>query len=476
MLHGWCVRVLGLCAALAACLAAAAPAGAQQPAACLEGFDCLTVTVPLDRSGAIAGTLELPVAVQRGDEPVLLALGGGPGQGMVDETNVAMAEALRQATGHRVAMLDQRGTGAIAIDCPALQRAALTDFTVPPRGAVAACGELLGGTRGLYATTDTVADLDAVRDALGVERWALFGVSYGTYVAARYARAHPDRVTHLVLDSVVPQENVDPFSAVPMRRSARVLRQLCARGPACAGVTRTPARDLRRLVHRVNRTPIRGAGLRIDGPALFDLVASLSSFAQTLFPALPTAVDRALDGDPALLVRLAATIREMTASPDPASNSWGLHAAALCADGSFPWGSPATAPADRRAALDAAARRLPRPVGPFDRATAAGNGVMATCLDWPATDVAPPPEPGPLPDVPVLLLAGTWDLSTPVAYARTEARRAPSGRLVVLPEVGHAAVFTSPCGLPAIARFFAGEPLGRPCAGNRAPRKLPAGV
>ena len=75
MLHGWCVRVLGLCAALAACLAAAAPAGAQQPAACLEGFDCLTVTVPLDRSGAIAGTLELPVAVQRGDEPVLLALG-----------------------------------------------------------------------------------------------------------------------------------------------------------------------------------------------------------------------------------------------------------------------------------------------------------------------------------------------------------------------------------------------------------------
>jgi len=477
MLRGRRVSVAGLLVALALFLAWSAPAATAQSAArCPDGFECLTVEVPLDRSGAVPGTLGLPVIVQPGDGPVLLALGGGPGQAMIDEYAEVSAQALQRASRHRIAMLDQRGTGATALDCPALQRAALTDFTVPPRGAVPACGEIVGGARGFYSTTDTVADLEAVRIALGVEQWALFGVSYGTYVAERYARAHPDRVTRLVLDSVVPQEDVDPFSAVPMRHGARVLRELCARGPACRGVTRTPVRDLRRLVRRVNRTPIRADGLRIDGPALFDLLASLSSFAQGLFPAFPTAVDRALAGDPDLLVRMAATIRQMNDDPDPAHNSWGVHSATLCADVAFPWGSPATDPATRGPAIAEAARRLPRRLGPFDRATAASNGVMETCRQWPATHVAPPPQPGPLPDVPVLLIAGTWDLSTPVAYARREARRAPRGRLVILPEVGHAALTTSRCAGQAFARFFADQPLGRPCARNRAPRTLPEGV
>ena len=66
-------------------------------------------------------------------------------------------------------------------------------------------------TRRLYSTTATVADLDAVRKALGVERIGMLGISYGTYVAERYARAHPDHVSRLVLDSVVPQENVNPL-------------------------------------------------------------------------------------------------------------------------------------------------------------------------------------------------------------------------------------------------------------------------
>lgn len=72
-----------------------------------------------------------------------------------------------------------------------MQRAALTDLTVPPAGTVERCGSKLGGARAFYTTTDTVADLDAVREALGIERLALLGISYGTYVAERYASAHP---------------------------------------------------------------------------------------------------------------------------------------------------------------------------------------------------------------------------------------------------------------------------------------------
>ena len=54
-----------------------------------------------------------------------------------------------------------------------------------------------------------MADLEALRVALGADKLTLDGVSYGTFVAERYAMAHPDRVARLVLDSVVPAAGLD---------------------------------------------------------------------------------------------------------------------------------------------------------------------------------------------------------------------------------------------------------------------------
>jgi pimeloyl-ACP methyl ester carboxylesterase len=76
-------------------------------------------------------------------------------------------------------------------------------------------------------------------------------------------------------------------------------------------------------------------------------------------------------------------------------------------------------------------------VAPFDKATATSNGELITCENWPPLPLRPPAVPRELPDVPVLLLAGDRDLSTPLAWAREEARRAPDGRLVVVPGAGH---------------------------------------
>jgi pimeloyl-ACP methyl ester carboxylesterase len=44
-----------------------------------------------------------------------------------------------------------------------------------------------------------VRDLETVVDALGVERFALLGISQGGAVAVAYAARHPDRVSHLIL-------------------------------------------------------------------------------------------------------------------------------------------------------------------------------------------------------------------------------------------------------------------------------------
>jgi pimeloyl-ACP methyl ester carboxylesterase len=436
---------------------------------CGHELSCRTVTVPLDRSGRVPGTLRLPVRIERGHGPVLLALAGGPGQSLATGNGASLIPRLHAMSAMRVAIVDQRGTGATAIRCGALQRASLSDLTVPPGGAVGRCARSLGPRRAFYTTTDTVADLEAIRQALGVQRWALLGVSYGTYVAERYARAHPDRVTHLVLDSVVEQRD-DPFFVQNLRRAGTVLRQLCVRGSDCRTVTDDPVGELHRLVTRTNRRPIRGHGVTIDGPSLLDTMTTLASFQPADFAAFPRLVHAALHGRPQPLLRLTADVRRDNATP-ATKLSMGLHTATQCADFPFPWPADAT-PRQRRAALRAATRALPSDLGPFDRATAAGNGAMVTCLRWPPTDVAPPPAPGPLPAVPILLLAGSWDLSTPLASARAEARRSPTARLVVLPQLGHATIL-QPCTQPAVTRFFAGRPLGHPCARHRAPKRLP---
>jgi pimeloyl-ACP methyl ester carboxylesterase/DNA-binding winged helix-turn-helix (wHTH) protein len=44
-----------------------------------------------------------------------------------------------------------------------------------------------------------VTDLEAVVDAAGLERFALFGISQGCAVSVGYAVRHPERVTHLIL-------------------------------------------------------------------------------------------------------------------------------------------------------------------------------------------------------------------------------------------------------------------------------------
>jgi pimeloyl-ACP methyl ester carboxylesterase len=127
----------------------------------------------------------------------------------------------------------------------------------------------------------------------------------------------------------------------------------------------------------------------------------------------------------------------------------------------MPWGGPETPLAARPAALARAVGRLtPAQTWPFDRATAAGNGFIRTCLYWPPTP-APPVLAAPrtpLPRVPVLLLAGGRDLSTPLAGARAQAALAPDGRLVVVPDSGHSVQSraTDNAGRQAVGQFLNG--------------------
>jgi proline iminopeptidase len=71
-------------------------------------------------------------------------------------------------------------------------------------GASTPLGELTDNT-----TPHLVADLERLREHLGIERWLVFGGSWGSTLALAYAEAHPERVLGMVLRGIFlcrPQE------------------------------------------------------------------------------------------------------------------------------------------------------------------------------------------------------------------------------------------------------------------------------
>ena len=282
-----------------------------------------------------------------------------------------------------------------------------------------------------------------LRQALGVATLTLAGASSGTFVAERYAITHPDRVSRLVLDSVVPHDSFDPLAITAFNRSAQVLQMVC-RQIRCPT---DPARDLAQVIQ-----------LRHDGPQLFDVLSGLTHGAPRLADAL-VALHEAARGHYAALDAIIAAERQRRAASAEIF-SQGLFATTVCEDFRWPWGAADTPVPERADATTAAVAALPdTAVFPYDRATAAGNKVVVTCEQWPPTPVLPFPSDAPLPPVPTLLLAGDHDLITPLAWTQHEASLAPHARLVVIPGSGHITqnIGNSPTGRIAVTAFLTGQ-------------------
>jgi proline iminopeptidase len=96
-------------------------------------------------------------------------LHGGPGGG----TDPSMRQFF-DPKRYRIVLLDQRGCGR------SRPHASLVDNT----------------------TWHLVLDIESVRELLGIERWLVFGGSWGSTLALAYAQAHPQRVTELVLRGI----------------------------------------------------------------------------------------------------------------------------------------------------------------------------------------------------------------------------------------------------------------------------------
>jgi proline iminopeptidase len=132
------------------------------------------------------------------DLPPLLFLHGGPGQGCYD---FMALQGDRLATRARVIGLDQRGV----------------DRSAP-----------IG--RGALTLADLVADCEALRETLGIKRWAVLGHSFGGMTALRYATAHPEAITGVILENPALDMTLASRAALP--RAAALLESLGKPDPA----------------------------------------------------------------------------------------------------------------------------------------------------------------------------------------------------------------------------------------------------
>ena len=98
-----------------------------------------------------------------------LALHGGPGGGLSPEMRRFFDPAR-----YRIVLMDQRGCGR------STPHAEVRENT----------------------TWDLVADIERVRERLGIEKWLVFGGSWGSTLALAYATKHPERVAALVLRGI----------------------------------------------------------------------------------------------------------------------------------------------------------------------------------------------------------------------------------------------------------------------------------
>lgn len=438
--------------------------------------------VPLDRSGQIPGAISLKLErKQAGFGPsrdAVIGLAGGPGQaalGLGEFIAKAISPALR---ARDLLVFDQRGTGeSDPLSCPALSSSSEIESAHSIGELVGRCAQQLGPARGAYTTQESVADIEAIRQAGGYEKLVLYGTSYGTKVALEYAERYPQHVEALVLDSVVPTDGPEPFAIPTFQAIGGVLDELCA-NRACAQITSNPLADLARLTaqlrkHALSGSVYDGAGrrhaVRLSETSLLGILQA-GDENPALRALLPAAVVSALRHDPDPLLRLELLSEGLIPNvpgSQPVESSSSIDEALFidtsCEELPFPWQRSASPPARLAEALGSLHGLPGGDFYPFDSATALNASLVSLCASWPDAS-PPPPAPAPLASVPTLILSGAQDLRTPTANAQLVAARIPGSRLLVVPFTGHSVIGSdfSGCAGQAVGAFFTGGVGGQP--------------
>lgn len=415
---------------------------------------CAPFDVPENRADPHSRRIELKLAVVKSDAAIanpdiVVYLAGGPGESAT-QTWPQIAAALAPLRRHHdILLLDQRGTGGShPLECRRAQGAmdAADNTTFDPekiRAAVSTClaeVEKSADPR-YYTTTDAIADLEAVRSALGAPPFDLIGISYGTRVAQQYARAWPKAVRSMVLDGVVPNQLIlgEDFAA-NLERALKLQSDACVATPACKAAFGDPYQSLHALHDKLGAQPVPAhfpdpktfapIDKTVTAEALAG-VARLFSYSAETAALLPLAVSEAAKGDYAPLMGQS----QLLTGDLAASLNGGEQLSVICSED--------------------AGLLQPRPQ---DQDTILGSGILdaikAECAVWPHGSRPDSFHAPFVASTPTLLLSGERDPVTPPRYAGEVLKGLSDARAFTVTGMGHS-VLARGCMPKLVDQFIA---------------------
>ncbi len=446
-------------------------------------FTCGYLSVPENRSEPDGRTIRLLVATLKATSPTpapdpIVWLTGGAGSPVIADANTAAGLGIN--ADRDVIFVEQRGnySSEPSLVCPeagVFSAELVTKNYLDPatrelsKAATTACRDRLADTGvdfAAYTTAENARDIADARVALKIDRWNLYGYSYGTLLALTVVRDHPAGVRSVVLDSVVPPnlELVEEFWPAAAA-GFKAIFDGCAAQPSCAAAYPNVAEDFAATVERLTTTPVTvpvadpvtGATVPvvIDGYKLANLLVQLGG-AHEAFSEVPGIVDNLANGDGS---EAAAVLLDISAGPPIGST--GLSLGVYC-----PEYVAQTSPVEVRTKAKESLPQFPdavleqTPQIPF----------FESCAIW---DVGTAPLDVHAPvvsDVPVLLMAGTFDTITGVSWIEAVAPGLARSQTVVVPGVGHETIKSGPCPLAVMNQFIAKpmDPVDRTCVDNLA--------
>ena len=372
-------------------------------------------------------------------------IAGGPGQSSIEFYSL-LSHAFEQIRRTRnIVLLDQRGTGSSArMDCDIGDEIVAGQLT--PGQTIAAtedCLEALPYRPEFFTTSVAVGDLEALRIALGIPRFNLYGVSYGTRVAQHYVRRYPGSVRTVILDGVVPpQLALGAGIAIEAQKALGGIFARCAKNAACNA----------RFPELVDAFTVLGERLAA-GEVSVDLANPLTGVPQTLqFGAAELAgAIRLMSYNPHTVALMPLLIHEaVSGNYAPLASQFlmamarmsdllaiGMHNAVVCTEDAPFYDAENVS----REALESTY------IGPMQV-----EALQAICSVWPA-GVLDPEFKAPLAtNTPVLLLSGDADPVTPPHFAELAAVHLGNARHLIGRNQGHGQAATT-CMPDIMGRF-----------------------
>lgn len=444
--------------------------------ACGDGFECATLTVPLDYDDPAGDTIDVEVnrRPSTGDADrvgSLIVNPGGPGASGLDYARTPDVASDEVLAAFDLVGFDPRGVGAstpveclddadfdayIEIDGSPDDATEVTVLDEASREFAEACQAESGQLLPHVGTADVARDLDMLRAVLGDEELYYLGKSYGTLIGATYAELFPERVGRLVLDGAI-DPSLSPAEQ-GMAQAAGFEGALTAFVEDCLLYTECPldgrpgaaVAQVADLMAEIDADPLPTDSGR-------ELVQTLATYglAVTLYdrefgwPLLRQALGAAIDeGDGTVLLMLSDIYLGREPDGSYTSNSNEAIAAVSCID------------SDGLADVAAIEALLPdyEERSPIFGSFIAYGGLV--CAHWPAEPTDEALEITAAGAAPILVVGTTRDPATPYEWSQALAAQLDSGLLLTYEGDGHTAYGRgSPCVDDAVdAYLLTGEP------------------